>query len=68
MYKEKLAFTSIIDSDVIDLINKLTSGEMTRTQYHSKKKYHKNNNDIKWVLKLSTAWEIYKLKEKHDNV
>ncbi len=66
MYKEDLAFTSAVDEVVISFVEKLIEGSMTQSQYHSKKKYHKSKKDLRMVIKLSTAWEIYKLGGFHE--
>lgn len=64
MYKEKLAYQPLLDSDIIGLVEALQDKSMTKLQFHSKKKYLKNKGDLKGVLKLAIAWEIVALKEK----
>jgi hypothetical protein len=58
MYKEKLAYQPLLDSDVILIVDALQDNSMSKSQFHSKKKYWKRKGDLVRVLKLAVAWEI----------
>jgi len=63
-YKENLAFQPLLDNDVISLVEALQYKSFSHSQFHSKKKVHKNKNELSAVLRMVVAWEIYKLLEK----
>lgn len=58
-YKEILEDTKVLSYEVKQLILQFESGELTITQFHNKRYYFRKKGDIKKVIELTIAFEIY---------
>ena len=58
-YKELLAFQPVLTQQVMVIIEGLSSGSITKDQFHNRKSYAKKKGNLTKVLELSIAWEIF---------
>lgn len=59
-YKELLSFQPMLDADIINMIEGLQEGSITKEQLHNRKSYAKGKgSNLLKVLKCSIAFEIY---------
>ncbi|CAM0047785.1 hypothetical protein VPH184E373B_0124 [Vibrio phage 184E37-3b] len=58
-YKELLAFQPVLTQQVMTVLEGLSTGELSKDQFHNRKSYAKKRGNLIKVLEYSIAWEIY---------
>jgi len=59
----KYKYQDVLSIEGFRILEDLLSGKITDKSFHSKRWYARKNKNIKVLIDLASAWELYKLEK-----